>query len=96
MSSKPIFVKVYFKEEDFNEVCDYATRVGIRPKGMKIMVQKPHGAPTDLITNGKGISKFLKFCFKQYKQGEANVLIEQARIRAEESALQQRKKAVGL
>jgi len=65
-----VCVKVYFDLAEFAEVAEEAQRAGIRARGLKLRVLKPHGFAGEDKANTKSISKFLKHTLAYWKDQE--------------------------
>ena len=93
---KKIRVKVYFNEKAFSEVIAEAEKANFRRRGLQIFTQKKNGLSGELVANTDGLSKFLKFCYRYYKEHEAERLENAAIIAKAEQELAEKKKKLGL
>ncbi|MBU0592043.1 hypothetical protein KKF81_00230 [Candidatus Micrarchaeota archaeon] len=71
-------IAVYFNETDLLAIAKDAEELGFRRVGIPIKTQKPHGFANEWLANTDGISKMLKFAYKEYKKNKPKRLEEQA------------------
>lgn len=83
--SKKIRVKVYFNPARFKDLADDATAAGFRRGGLRLFVQKPHGFSNEVNANTDGMSRFLKECWKFWKEHRE----EYARLKKKEELARQ-------
>ena len=63
-------VKVYFNESEIAEIARDTADAGFRHGGAIPFIQKKHGFGWEKKLNSKGISKFLKQCWRKHKEIE--------------------------
>jgi len=85
---RKVCVKVYLAELEFIEWCKLAEEAGIRARGLKPFVQKPHGFTWERRANTKGLVKFIKNRLVPYwKDGEIARKFNEAQVRAQAEKL---------
>lgn len=85
---KMICVKVYLREVEFIEWVKLAEDAGIRPRGLKPFVLKPHGFARERVANTKGLVKFIKNRIIPYwKDGAVERKLKEEQIRQEADKL---------
>ena len=91
-----VCVKVYFDPGEFAEVVRDAEEAGIRRKGLKLRVQKPHGFAGEGIANTKGVSKFLKHTLQNWRDTKEERAVKKAEIERRMKELQQEAARLGI
>jgi len=61
-------VKCYFNEAELAEIAKDAAEAGFRHGGANVFTQTKHGFAWEKKLNSKGISRFLKDCWKRRKE----------------------------
>ena len=94
---RKIRIKVYFNEEEFSEVITDSEQAHFRRGGLKPFVQKARGFSEEKLANTDGISKFLKFCWREWQRIRAEGRDLQAEIekRKQEIAALERQAGLG-
>ena len=87
-------VAIYFNEADLTSIAKDAEKAGKRKVGIPIKKQKPHGMADEWLANTDGIGRFLKYCYKYWKDEEPKRLETLAQIERQEQELAARKKAL--
>ena len=78
---RKIRVNLYLTEKELADYAEEACKVGLRPRQAKILTLKPHGFAGQFEPNTQGIAKFIrKFCFPNWKQTEAERLVEKREL----------------
>ena len=95
-ASELVQVKVYFTEEEFAEIVRQAQIAEIRPLSLKPKVVKEHGGAEEYAWNTKYISKFMKYCVDQWKEGAAERAVKKAEWEARQKALLDEGKKLGV
>lgn len=85
-------VCIKMNRDYFTEVAGLAQKSGIRARGV-LLYSKIHGFD---VPNTKSLSKFFRFCVAYYKENEPRRLREQADLLAEEKAIIERKRKLGM
>jgi len=86
-----IKVRVYFNQDSFAEVALDAVTAQKRHGGLQNYVQVIKGGVVKEVPNTKSISKFLKFCWKYWKDDKPRRQAMEAELDAEEKRLAARR-----
>lgn len=87
---------IYFSDADFATICKDTADAGFRPVLLLPKKQKEHGFAGEMVIQRKGVSKFLKFCWKYYKDHEAERVTKLAELKTQEKLIEEQKKKLGL
>lgn len=87
MSSK-VQVRVYFDDDGFTDVVEWAEKSGFRRKGLFLYVPKKKDDPDGpKRPNTKGLAKFLHRCFDEYKLTDGERTVKMAQLQAEKERI---------
>lgn len=89
-------VAVYFSKAELASVAADAEKANFRRVGIPISKQKEHGFGDEWLANTDGISRFLKYTLRYWREHETERLQEAAKLAEEERALAERKRKLGL
>src|SRR5271157_347737 len=96
MSSK-VRVPVYFDDDGFAEIVEWAEKAGFRRKGLFLYVPKKKNEPDGLKRpNTKGLAKFLHRCFDEHKLTDAERSIRIAQLNADADKIEKEKAKLGV
>lgn len=87
---------VYFNPTTFKAVCEDAVKAGKRAVLLLPQKQKAHDFSGKMVWQRKGIGKFLKHCWKYWKDHEAELLEQKAAVLKEQRELDEKAKKLGM
>lgn len=94
--TEQIFAPLYFNPETFQAICADAVKAGFRPALLQPRKQKEHGFEGQLVWQRKGIAKFLKFCWKYWKETQAERAVKLAELALKKKQLEEEGKKLGV
>ena len=96
VKKEQIRVRVYFNERTLQAIAQDAEKAGKRRVGLPLFIMKEHGFAGERLANTDGISKFLKHCWKYWKENEASRLADMAELAQRKKVLEDEMKRKGI
>ncbi len=87
-----VCVKTYFNRKQYLELIKDAEKSKIRRVGLLAFTQKKGGFAHEKVANTDYLAKFLKYCWKNWKETEDYRLRQKAEVLALEREIEEKKK----